>query len=231
MHKYDIAFSELGLTTEDILSEMGYGKVQPDEELRQHVAELLDEISRVSRPSCELALYPVTVLDDGLLVGDAWLGDVVKLATGETIASLMQGISQVAIFVATAGGDFEAYQHRIKERDDIIQTFIADTIGSAIAERAGDRAERHLEQVIGPALQHTHRFSPGYCGWRLAEQSHIFSLLEPDPCGITLSDVSLMTPIKSISGFIGIGLEVNRKQYGCQFCELEHCYKKRLRGA
>lgn len=231
MHRYDIAFSELGLTTEDILSEMGYGKVQPDEELRQHVAELLDEISRVSRPSCELALYPVTVLDDGLLVGDDGLSGGVTLATGETIASLMNGVSQVAIFVATAGTDFEAYQHRIKERDDIIQTFIADTIGSAIAERAGDRAERHLEQVIGPALQHTHRFSPGYCGWRLAEQSHIFSLLDSDPCGITLSDVSLMAPIKSISGFIGIGLEVNRKQYGCQFCELENCYKKRLKGA
>lgn len=201
MTGYDIAFEDLGLTTEDILSEMGYGKVQPDEELRQSVAELLNEISRVSRPSCALALYPATVLDDGLLVGDASEiaggGGAIKLATGETIASLMQGISQVAIFVATAGGDFEAYQHRIKERDDIIQTFIADTIGSAIAERAGDRAERHLEQVIGPVLQHTHRFSPGYCGWRLAEQSHIFSLLEPDPCGITLSDVSLMTPIKS----------------------------------
>lgn len=231
MTRYDIAFSELGLTTEDILSEMGYGKVLPDEELSRHVAELLDEISRVSRPSCALALYPATVLADGLLVGDDGLSGGVKLATGETIASLMNGVSQVAIFVATAGTDFEAYQHRIKERDDIIQTFIADTIGSAIAERAGDRAERHLEQVIGPALQHTHRFSPGYCGWRLAEQSHIFSLLDPDPCGITLSDVSLMTPIKSISGFIGIGLEVNRKQYGCQFCELEHCYKKRLRGA
>lgn len=231
MTRYDIAFSELGLTTEDILSEMGYGKVLPDEELRRQVAEMLAEISHVTRPSCALALYPATVLADGLLVGDDGLSGGVTLATGETIASLMNGVSQVAIFVATAGTDFEAYQHRIKERDDIIQTFIADTIGSAIAERAGDRAERHLEQVIGPALQHTHRFSPGYCGWRLAEQSHIFSLLDSDPCGITLSDVSLMAPIKSISGFIGIGLEVNRKQYGCQFCELENCYKKRLKGA
>lgn len=31
------------------------------------------------------------------------------------------------------------------------------------------------------------------------------------PCGISLSDVCLMTPIKSISGIIGIGPEVDEK--------------------
>jgi hypothetical protein len=36
-----------------------------------------------------------------------------------------------------------------------------------------------------------------------------------------------MTPIKSISGVIGIGKEVRPGQYACQYCELETCYKRK----
>ena len=96
----------------------------------------------------------------------------------------------------------------------------------AIKEAVGDKMERLLEKKIIP-FHHTNRFSPGYCGWKLTEQKTLFTLLGGMPCGIHLSDVCLMTPEKSISGIIGVGHKVNEKAYGCRFCDLKTCYKRK----
>lgn len=226
MYHYQIPFDELSLSVEQIFTEMGYGAMRPDAEVEQMICTLFRRVEQLANPSCAFAIYPATIDSSALLVDSGDISGQVTLNTDATIAGLMSGIDRVAIFTATAGVDFEQFQQELKTGGDILENFIVDTIGSCIAERAGDVAERHLEAIISPS-QHTHRFSPGYCGWHLSEQRKVFSMLDPAPCGITLSEVCLMSPIKSISGFIGIGTTVNQKQYGCQFCELETCYKRK----
>lgn len=229
MYHYKIPFSELELTTEIILSEMGYNdQVPAGSEVVQMVNSLLGKISTTTYAESAFAIYTGEVSSSSAVsVHNTPKGEI-TLEVGSTIAGLMSGIDSICIFAATAGINFEKFQNELKEDGDLIQSFIADQIGSCIAERAGDIAERHLMSLINPK-QHTHRFSPGYCGWHLSQQQIIFSMLDPGPCGIILSDVSLMLPIKSISGIIGIGCQVNQKQYGCQFCELETCYKRKTK--
>ena len=78
--------------------------------------------------------------------------------------------------------------------------------------------------------KHTNRFSPGYCGWHVSEQQRLFSLFPTaNPCGIRLTDSSLMIPIKSVSGIIGIGKNVRHLDYSCGLCNYSKCYKKRKR--
>ncbi|MDR1340261.1 MAG: hypothetical protein LBK58_09455 [Prevotellaceae bacterium] len=110
--------------------------------------------------------------------------------------------------------------------EDIRVHYILDIMGTAIVEKVGDCIESKLEKSL-PDMLHTHRFSPGYCSWHLTEQRNFFSLLGDRPCGISLSDVCLMNPIKSISGIIGVGKEVQTRKYACQYCELETCYKRK----
>lgn len=106
--------------------------------------------------------------------------------------------------------------------------FIWDILGSCIAEATGDIMEKFVETEL-PGIPHTNRFSPGYCEWHVNEQKLLFSLLPDNVCGITLNSSALMYPIKSISGVIGSGLHVDTRKYGCQFCELDNCYKKRIK--
>jgi len=68
-------------------------------------------------------------------------------------------------------------------------------------------------------LKITNRYSPGYCGWVTSEQHKLFALLPKDICSIRLTESSLMLPIKSVSGFIGIGPNVRFNPYTCQLCE------------
>ena len=37
-----------------------------------------------------------------------------------------------------------------------------------------------------------------------------------------------MLPVKSVSGVIGLGDEVENKPYGCAICMNKNCYKRRV---
>ena len=119
------------------------------------------------------------------------------LKTGHVITPLMRGVSAFAVFAATAGEYLARRMRLAAQEHDVLEEYLLSAIGSCVVEKAGDCMERALQADIGE-LEHTRRFS--YC---------------------------LMSPIKSISGLVGIGREVNRHQYGCALCDLESCYKRK----
>lgn len=222
MNRHLLEFKEMQITPEVIISELGYSNgISPDSYVFEKVNYLLSEIDFVTHPKCFFRMF-----DGEIYSTEIQLNNNVVLHTGSVITYLLKGSTRFALFVATAGQEFQFYFDSLKMKGDMLETFIVDTIGSLIAERAGDLVELLLEREIGNE-KHTNRFSPGYCGWKLSNQKEIFSLMGNNPCSITLSDVFLMDPIKSISGIIGIGEKVNEKIYGCKFCELESCYKRK----
>jgi len=221
MKHYIRDFSSLLLTAKKIYTEMGYGQNQPEEPVAALTELLLNEIQTIAVPEYTYKLYSGSINGDTVC-----LDGIACLQTGTVLSSLLQGSECFALFAATAGNTFQHYQDKLKQENDMLKSYIADAIGSCIAEGTGDYMQNRLKKEIGE-LRHTNRFSPGYCGWHLSEQKEIFQLLGGNPCGITLSDVCLMMPVKSISGIIGIGRNVKENSYGCHFCELETCYKRK----
>jgi hypothetical protein len=93
-----------------------------------------------------------------------------------------------------------------------------------------DRLQEALADQLGErGIRITNRYSPGYCEWHVSEQQKLFRLLPAGYCGVSLTDSSLMRPIKTVSGFIGVGPEVRRNAYTCGLCELQDCLYRRLR--
>lgn len=225
MFDYELDFHSLSLTADDLFAEMGYGAVKPEEPIEELTVAMLTEISSWIVPRCTFSLF-----SGKTEAGVVYLDSGEQLLVGNTISSLLNGSNRFAFFAATAGTAFQEYQERLKTEGDILNCFIADVIGTCVAEKAGDYMERLLEKELA-GMRHTNRLSPGYCGWHLTGQQTLFGLMGGSPCGISLSEVCLMTPIKSISGIIGIGPEVNEKKYGCQYCELETCYKRKRKNA
>ncbi|MCK5694244.1 MAG: methionine synthase, partial [Bacteroidales bacterium] len=85
---------------------------------------------------------------------------------------------------------------------------------------------RNLAKELG--LHITNRYSPGYCSWNVEEQQKLFSLFPKGTCGISLSESSLMSPVKSISGIIGIGAEVKYREYTCEICPMLNCQFRKV---
>ena len=113
----------------------------------------------------------------------------------------------------------------------MVKIYIADALGSILAEKTADLMEETLEkELIQKKWKHTNRFSPGYCGWHVSEQQKFFSIFPVfQPCGIRLTASSLMLPIKSVSGIIGLGTDVKKMEYTCGLCTFEQCFRRKKR--
>ncbi len=154
--------------------------------------------------------------------------DTTTFACGRIVARQLRGSDAYAFFVCTAGVKYQEFMERLTEEGDMVRLFIAHNIGSCIAERCADYMERTLQSSIDKLhWQRTNRFSPGYCGWHVREQQLLFPLLQGHNTGVALTPSSLMMPIKSVSGVIGLGPEVRYLEYTCGLCNFEKCYKKK----
>jgi hypothetical protein len=47
------------------------------------------------------------------------------------------------------------------------------------------------------------------------------------PCGVMLTESSLMLPIKSVSGVIGLGPDVRHQDYTCGLCSYADCFRRK----
>lgn len=213
MTEKTLTYDELKITLADVYEQMGYHDVEPDEMTQQETQAIVDDVRRWLRPQfCFFVLREQPAFD-----------------MGNIILRQLRGSEADALFVCTAGIEYEAFQQRLKTKGDMVRVFIADALGSVIAEKCADEMENCLQLSIDKlGWKHTNRFSPGYCGWHVSEQQKLFPLFDGHTCGITLTDSSLMVPIKSVSGIIGLGREVRRVDYSCGLCTFERCYKRKV---
>lgn len=130
----------------------------------------------------------------------------------------------VVLFVCTIGPEMEKWSRQLLNNGDSVKGYLVDMIASITVESITDYLHDYIgELMLNRGLKITNRYSPGYCNWPVSEQHLLFSLLPPNFCGITLTDSALMVPIKSISGIIGAGHQVKRKEYICDKCEVKDC--------
>ena len=216
----DLDFEDLTLDREEIYRTMGYGDNRPDAEILRMLDQVLDATRSICRPRILYGICPGRVIPPIRIEAEG-----VEFRTGKIIADSLAGADRFCLFVATAGREFEEFRHGLRESGDCVREFVADSVGSVLAEACVTQIERMLDRQLNEP--HTYPYSPGYCGWKVSEQQLLFGLLPERPCGIELTESSLMFPIKSVSGVIGIGRKIERKPYGCAVCRNINCYKRR----
>lgn len=217
-----VGLQRLELSEEEVYVAMGYRGNTPESDIRALVAEVRTEVQSLCTPR-----YMFQVLEARQLSKLRMQVGNTEFAPGGIIGSYLPGMTHICLFVATAGKEYEAYLHRLKAQDNIVKEYVADSIGSVIAEECVTLLSKELDKKC--ELQRSLPYSPGYCGWDIREQQKLFSLFPPQPCGITLSDSFLMSPVKSVSGFFGLGKELRPQPYRCEICNNKHCYKRKER--
>lgn len=212
MTQKTLDFAALEITPVDIYEQMGYHGAEPDEATRKEVQAVLEEVQPWLRPQfCYLVIKEQPNFD-----------------MGNIILRQLRGSEAYALFICTSGTEYEAYLQRLKDNGDMVRVFIADALGSVIAEHCADQMEICLQESIDKlGWHHTNRFSPGYCGWHVSQQQLLFPLFGGNSCGVSLTESSLMVPIKSVSGIIGLGEKVRKLEYTCGLCDFKQCYKRK----
>lgn len=218
----EISWDSLQLNDEDIYLSMG-ANYTPDENVLRSLDLLKKEIRCRTHPRYLYTFCkPSFVTPKSIGIRD------IELHTGAIITPYLQNADWYAVFVATAGHEFEQFQDQIKETEDIFQEFLLDALGTAVAEAAVREVCHRIEEQVMPLNYGvSYPYSPGYCGWHVTQQQLLFSLLPTFPCGIRLSSSSLMAPIKSVSGVVAVGEKVIKQKYGCELCGKKDCYKNK----
>lgn len=209
----ELTYSDLEVRIEDVYEQMDFHG-SSDDPICSEVKDMLEDISTWLRPRLAYTVVRECPFDND--------------AMGRIVTRQLRGSEAYALFVCTAGVKYQDLMERLTEEGDMVRLYIAHSIGSVLAERCADYMEKVLQANIDKLGWHrTNRFSPGYCGWHVSQQQLLFPLLEGHNTGVILTPSSLMMPIKSVSGIIGLGKEVRYNPYTCGFCDKKDCYKKK----
>ena len=221
--KYSIAYSELTINPHKTASMLGYKKTLPDDIL-PIVEEVMYETSGCFEICCGYQIFDnVSFVDDNLQISVSGI----DFFPNKIVYHQLEDSQQIAVFVCTSGDGISQFEQQMMASNEPLKGYIANVLGSVVTETAVDVMQNKLsESMAQKGFKNTNRYSPGYCGWHTHEQHKLFSLLPGDNCGIKLTKSALMQPIKSVSGFIGIGKNVRFNKYTCKDCDLKHCMYK-----
>lgn len=217
--------NELELLDTEIYSYLGYREALPDEYARVLIDCLKEEAISLCQPKLGFKIVTgeivgkksIQLIDDKLIHPEA------------IITHSLKGSECFAIIVASVGKEMDDWISTKRQGDDIMHAFVADALGSTIVESIVAWGVNYLERKVADwQMQVSNPYSPGYCGWDIAEQRILFSLLPTAFCGVTLTESCLMLPIKSVSAVVGIGSTMKKRPYKCALCTKKDCYKRKV---
>ena len=214
-------FSDLGIKPEWLENLMGY----PAENSPEPFHVIIKDVLKKAPSCCEIKggyfIHDSIKLDT--LTASITIHDV-EFFPKKTVIRQLKEARHAALFGCTAGEGIELWAKSLMESGDMMKGYTVDILGSLIVETAMDKIHDQLEKKMNlKGMGVTNRFSPGFCGWDLKEQKKLFGLFPYNFCGIKLMESSLMYPLKSISGIIGIGENVKRKDNSCYLCNDSNC--------
>lgn len=225
--QFQFALSELNLNVSQIESVMGYKQGESQESISELISEVLKESEAICKIKAEYRIFPDIQFNDidKTIEINHLVFQIKKVVYGQIKKS-----DSITVFLCTAGESIGIRSRKAMKEGDLLTGYIYDVIGSVIVESAADLMQNELEKiVISSGKKITNRYSPGYCGWDVAEQHKLFQLVTDNFCGIKLTESALMDPIKSVSGIIGIGGNVRFNPYTCNLCDIKNCIYRNAR--
>lgn len=221
----------LAIDPDDVLRFQGYKRgvdvVSPD------VVALLDEALALGRTLME----PRAVIrwsrlreagDDRLTLAD----DLSFTIPG--IARAWGTLTEVAGAIVTIGGALEARVSDLWQARELPLAAMLDSVGSGAVEGLAEHVNDLLcQQGIARGVKVTNRISPGYGGWDVSEQQHLFGLVSGEPIGVALNAACFMTPEKTITLLVGAGPHARVDHYfsQCARCWMAGCAYRRVPAA
>jgi hypothetical protein len=225
--RFQFDFTELKLSKAHIESFIGYKEGELHEPVSEIIRNILEEAKEMCDIRAEYNILPVLDFNDS--EKSIRIKDQVFSVNNIVFGQLKKSES-IAVFLSTAGDEIGTRSRNAMTEGDLLKGYIYDVVGSEIVEAAADIMQNALEtEMAAEGKRITNRYSPGYCGWNVAEQHKLFRFMPYNFCGIRLTSAALMDPVKSLSGFIGIGNNVKRLPYTCSVCDMKDCIYRRVK--
>jgi len=221
MRQFNIELDDLNITKSQIEKAMGFKSGNSPDPFPGLIDEILDialTYSSIEGGYIVRGDISFDLINHKLIIG------AVDFRTQKIVIEQVKKSEKMALFLCTVGPEIGEWSKKLMSEGKTLKGYIIDVVGSEIVESAMDNIQNSLEmEMKNQGLYITNRYSPGYCGWNVSEQQKLFTFFPKNFCGIKLSDISFMYPIKSVSGIIGIGKNVEKNNYPCKQCDDKNC--------
>lgn len=223
-YENNYSFDQLNLDRQYLNSMLGFAEGVLPEPFGQYVEQAIEQSAEL----CDIrTAFCFPQKSEFSSAGNLLVADGREFGIGKTIAKELCNSSSVAFFICTAGGPISHRSAELLKGDDPVLGYVFDLLGSMIVEAAADLLQQEIQQQAAQrGYSITNRYSPGYCHWSVADQQKLFSFFPEGCCGVYLSASSLMSPVKSVSGVIGMGEKVSYMDYTCDLCFIPNCFHK-----
>jgi hypothetical protein len=219
--EFKFQFEELNIVSEDLTELLGFEDGIVPEPFPEIIEQAIADASQYCAIKGGYKVFnPINIdLQNETISIENQIFSPTKIVTTQ-----LKDATSAALFICTAGDGISKHANKIILEGDPMLGYIFDVIGSVCVEKAIDKIQENLakEQRLNN-FNISDRYSPGYCEWNVSEQQFLFQLMPDNFCGVSLSDSSLMNPIKSVSGIIGIGAKLQQKGYQCLWCTDKNC--------
>lgn len=216
-----VEISHLRVKESNILKSLGVPVGQADEYVIELIREIAAYCMTICTPhaACSVFTNPQFIKDSVSMILQEETFYLHKMVT-----TALKDSTAIAVFIGTCGNEVEKYSKQLLKEGHALEGFIADLIGSELAEGVADYTHNRVNREMSlSGINATNRYSPGYCNWPVSDQKQLFNIMGANRCGVVLSSSSLMLPIKSVSGIIGLGPDVKNRGYACAYCEADQC--------
>ncbi len=220
IHHPNIQKTSIRIDPDDIFKLLGDQQPHIDSHTSNLVKQYIPSCLEISSPAG--AIVRVEAIENELPHEITIPG--ITFHPGKIIGKMLRHSESYALFLVTAGPEPEKLARKLLDEGNYLEGYIVDLVASSIVESAADYLEEQVRIMAKEqGMQISKRYSPGYCDWNVAEQEKLFRLFPAKCCGISLSESSLMNPVKSASGIIGLGSHVTYRDYTCEICPMLNC--------
>ena len=219
----------IDIAVEDIARGRQTARARPlSPAVRIRLAELIETVAanRWLQPSIAYRIKPITDR------GDDWIElDGAAKLHAPLVAHRMRPASHLALAVCTVGEQLSRQASEWFGSGNPARAVLLDEIGSIALTRLGDRCGELLrEEAASLGLELSGSLHPGDDGFAIEQQATVLRLAGGDELGVGLHGMSMLAPLKSLTGIYGLGKRMPRWSAGdnCATCRArERCSYRR----
>jgi hypothetical protein len=220
----------LALDAERVLRQSRFRRcAESRPEIRSRILDLLALVqeSHLLNPVASYRIYALTEMRCDRVILEC--GAVIH---GSMLRSLKSRPERIALAICTIGSELEKRVRDFSRQGEPLRALLLDGIGNAAVQLlAREVCNLITIEAFSLGYQVSSPIRPGMPGIPISEQKQVSELVSGSEIGIEMTSTATMLPRKSVSMFLGLGLEMRLLTQAqiCAGCDLrESCAERTL---
>lgn len=202
---------------------LGYGSHEADESTLEMIRACFRELKETANERMVYRVFDLHMPDEGYLqIGNMQV-------ESKSLLRNLKGCERVILLGATLGVEVDILMKRYS-CTDMAKAVVLQACGAAQLEEYLDECQSKIAAEMEDKGYYLRpRFSPGYGDFSILHQKEMLVMVDAARrIGLTMTDSSMLTPMKSVTALIGLSTEQeNCHRKGCEACEKIDCPYRR----